>query len=61
MMRATAESHGKDSAGIWRRDPLIAEAMVDPRVVVPGLIDSTRVLTFTANEATEWGVCDGDS
>jgi membrane-bound serine protease (ClpP class) len=59
MMRATAESHGKDSAGIWRRDPLIAEAMVDPRVVVPGLIDSTRVLTFTANEATEWGYADG--
>lgn len=59
MMRATAESHGKltDSLGNqkWRRDPLIAEAMVDSRVEVPGLIDSTRVLTFTADEAVKWG------
>lgn len=58
MMRATAESHGKltDSLGNqkWRRDPLIAEAMVDSRVEVPGLIDSTRVLTFTADEAVKW-------
>lgn len=59
MMRATAESHGKltDSLGNqkWRRDPLIAEAMVDSRVEVPELIDSTRVLTFTADEAVKWG------
>ena len=27
-MRATAEAHGKDSTGNWRRNPLIAEAMV---------------------------------
>lgn len=62
MMRATAESHGKyiDSLGDkrWRRDPLIAEAMVDSRVEVPGLIDSTRVLTFTADEAVKWGYAD---
>lgn len=62
MMRATAESHGKytDSLGSerWRRDPLIAEAMVDSRVEVPGLIDSTRVLTFTADEAVKWGYAD---
>ena len=51
MMRATAESNG--------RDPLIAEAMVDPRVVVPDLIDSTKVLTFTASEALKWGYSDG--
>ena len=38
----------------WRRDPTIAEAMVDTRVVVPGLIDSTRVLTFTTDEAIKW-------
>ena len=31
-MRATAESHGKDSLGRWHRDPLIAEAMVDESV-----------------------------
>lgn len=63
MMRATAERHGHivpgDSTSPWRRDPLIAEAMVDPRVQVPGLIDSTRVLTFTADEALKWGYADG--
>lgn len=62
MMRATAERHGKytDSLGNehWRRDPLIAEAMVDSRVEVPGLIDSTRVLTFTPDEAVKWGYAD---
>lgn len=62
MMRATAQRHGmlEDSLGSrWRRDPLIAEAMVDSRVSVPGLIDSTRVLTFTADEAIQWGYADG--
>ncbi|MDE5687318.1 MAG: ATP-dependent Clp protease proteolytic subunit [Paramuribaculum sp.] len=59
MMRATAESHGKDSVGNWRRNPIIAEAMVDPRVSVPGLIDSTRVLTFTAGEAVKWKFAEG--
>lgn len=58
MMRATAERHGKtldaDSNLVWRRNPLVAEAMVDSRVEVPGLIDSTRVLTFTAEEAIRW-------
>ena len=62
MMRSTAENHGKyiDSTGHerWRRDPLIAEAMVDSRVEVPGLIDSTRVLTFTADEAVKWHYAD---
>ena len=63
IMRATAESHGKylgaDSTMKWRRDPLVAEAMVDSRVVVPGLIDSTRVLTFTPEEAVKWGYAEG--
>ncbi|WP_286330412.1 NfeD family protein, partial [Duncaniella freteri] len=63
MMRATAESHGKiaesDSALRWRRNPVIAEAMVDSRVEVDGLIDSTRVLTFTPEEAIKWGYADG--
>lgn len=53
MMRATAEANG--------RDPLIAEAMVDHRVIVPGLIDSTRVLTFTADEARKWDFSDGEA
>ncbi|MDR2801671.1 MAG: nodulation protein NfeD [Prevotellaceae bacterium] len=66
MMRATAEMNGKrkivqgrDTVETWRRDPLIAEAMVDPRVVVPGLIDSTKVLTFTADEARAYGYSEG--
>ena len=63
MMRATAESHGHmvpgDTLSPWRRDPMIAEAMVDSRVVVPGLVDSTRVLTFTPDEAVRWGYADG--
>jgi membrane-bound serine protease (ClpP class) len=66
MMRATAESHGKqsvwngrDSVEVWRRDPLIAEAMVDLRIVVPGVIDSTRVLAFTVDEAMANGYCEG--
>ena len=59
MMRATAESHGKYSTGKWIRDPPIAEAMVDSRVKINGLIDSTRVLTFTAGEAKKWGYANG--
>lgn len=65
MMRATAESHGKtrragDTAEVWRRDPLIAEAMVDPRRVAPGVDDdSTRVLSFTTDEAIAHGYCEG--
>lgn len=50
-MRATAEANG--------RNPIIAEAMVDSRVEIPGLIDSTRVLTFTASEALKWDFSDG--
>ena len=66
MMRATAEAHGKDTIiqGIdtiyrWKRDPLIAEAMVDNRIAIPNLIDSGRTLTFTAEEAIRWGYCEG--
>ena len=65
-IRATAEAHGKDTIinGIdtifkWRRDPRIAEAMVDERIAIPGIIDSVSILTFTANEALEHGYCDG--
>lgn len=63
MMRSTAEHHGKtiDTTGElrWRRDPKIAEAMVDTHVMVPGLIDSTQVLTFTTDEAIKWNFADG--
>jgi len=66
MMRATAEAHGRDTliAGgdtllRWRRDPLIAEAMVDPSAYIPGVIDTGKVLTLTAMEAVKYGYCEG--
>lgn len=65
-MRATAEAHGKDTIITandtiykWRRDPKIAEAMVDPRVYIEGIIDTGKVLTFTPTEAMENGYCQG--
>jgi len=50
MMRSTAIARG--------RDPRIAEAMVDPDIYIPGIIDSGKVLTFTAQEALKNGLCD---
>lgn len=65
-MRATAEAHGHDTIIQehdtiikWKRDPLIAEAMVDERTVIPNLIDSGKTLTFTTLEAQKHGYCDG--
>lgn len=65
-IRATAEAHGKDTVIVgndtivkWIRDPRIAEAMVDERVEIPGIIEKGQVLTFTALEALENGYCDG--
>ena len=51
MMRSTAEANG--------RDPNIAQAMVDPRIEIEGVIDSGSVLTFTASEAIKHGYCEG--
>lgn len=51
MMRSTAEATG--------RDPNIAQAMVDPRIKIEGVIDSGSVLTFTATEALKFGFCEG--
>ncbi|MDD2799490.1 MAG: NfeD family protein [Bacteroidales bacterium] len=66
IIRSTAEAQGKDTIidngtkiAKWRRDPHIAEAMVDPSVVIKGVIDSGKVLTFTAQEAIKYGFCDG--
>lgn len=65
-MRSTAESQGRDTLRLpdgreevrWRRDPLIAEAMVDDRIAIAGVVDSGRVLTFTAEEAVKHGYCE---
>lgn len=67
MMRSTAESHGKvvdridrgDTVWRWYRDPKIAEAMVDESVVVPGLVEEGKVLTFSTEEAIQWNYCEG--
>ena len=68
VMRATAEAHGKDTLirygdtlYTWHRDPGIAEAMVDPRIVIPGVVDTGQVLTFTVHEAIAHGYCEGQA
>jgi membrane-bound serine protease (ClpP class) len=48
--RATAESRG--------RPLLIAEAMVDPDVVIPGVVEKGKLLTLTTTEALEHKVAD---
>ena len=67
-MRSTAEAKGKDTVLIngnrvytWRRDPKIAEAMVDPALFVPLVSDTGKVLTFTPSEAMNWGFCEGEA
>ncbi len=65
-MRATAEAKGKvaiingtDTTYRWKRDPLIAEAMVDERTVVENVKDTGKILTFTTEEAIKYHYCDG--
>lgn len=53
LMRTTAEKNG--------RDPMIAQAMVDPDIYVKGIIDSGKVLTFTTKEAISHGFCEGEA
>jgi len=52
MMRSTAEANG--------RNPQIAEAMVDEKLVVPGLSDAQSVITFSVSEAIQNGYCEGE-
>lgn len=67
MMRSTAQAAGKIAARtpgghdtlVYRRNPAIAEAMVDPTLAVPGVIDSGKVLTFSTEEAIANGYCEG--
>lgn len=68
MMRATAEAHGKkpvvkdgDTTWVWHRDPEIAQAMVDPSVVIEGIVDTGQVLTLTTLEAMKYGFCEGEA
>lgn len=48
---ATAEERG--------RDPLVAEAMVDPSVQIDGLVARGSLLTLTVSEAERFGYADG--
>ena len=49
-MRSTAERNGRPTK--------IAEGMVDERVVIPGLVDSTQLVTLTAEEALKYKIAD---
>ena len=66
MIRSTAEAQGRDTlvqgrdtVYRWKRNPHIAEAMVDQSIYIQGITDSGRVVTFTAREAMKYGFCDG--
>ncbi len=66
MMRATAQAQGRDTivqgrdtVYTWRRDPRIAEAMVDQSIYISGISDSGKIVTFTPHEAMKYGFCDG--
>ncbi len=68
MMRATAEAHGKkplvsgeDTTWVWHRDPEMAQAMVDPSIVLKGIVDTGQVLTLTTLEAIKYGFCEGEA
>lgn len=52
MMRSTAEATG--------RNPQIAEAMVDEKIVVEGISDATSVITFSVSEAIKNGFSEGE-
>ncbi len=49
----------KATAEIRDREPIIAEAMVDPSVQVEGLVEAGRLLTLTAAEARQRGYAEG--
>lgn len=62
IMRSTAEAHpwrGADTTRLYLRDPRVAEAFVDEAVSIDGIIDSSHVLTLTANEAMKLNYCEG--
>lgn len=50
IMRSTAEEN--------HRNPLIAEGMVDERVVVDSIKQAGKVITFTTNEALKYHYCE---
>ncbi|MDL2252230.1 nodulation protein NfeD [Odoribacter sp. OttesenSCG-928-J03] len=66
MIRSTAQAHGadtiingRDTVLRWKRDPFIAEAMVDESIYIKGVTDTGKIVTFTPHEAIVYGFCDG--
>ena len=66
MIRATAQAQGRDTivrgrdtVYRWKRDPHIAEAMVDESIYIKEVSDSGKIVTFTPAEAMQHGFCDG--
>jgi membrane-bound serine protease (ClpP class) len=53
LLRSTAQANN--------RDPRIAEAMNDSRIVIPGVNESGRVLTFTTLEAIQNNYCEAQA
>ncbi|WP_299456854.1 NfeD family protein [uncultured Microscilla sp.] len=51
MMRATAKTN--------KRDPRIAEAMVDQNIEIEGISKKGEVITFSTEEAIKHGYCEG--
>jgi membrane-bound serine protease (ClpP class) len=49
-MRSTAEKNGRPTD--------IAQGMVDERIVIPGLVDSTQLITLTSEEALKYRIAD---
>lgn len=50
IMRATAESHGRDAAGQWRRNPAIADSMVRPDCSIS--LTATQALSCGFSQGT---------
>ncbi|MEC8738321.1 MAG: nodulation protein NfeD, partial [Bacteroidota bacterium] len=66
QMRSTAEAHGKDTTVMkgktivrYKRDPQIAQAMVDQNIEIKGITKKGEVITFTTQEAMKHGFCEG--
>jgi membrane-bound serine protease (ClpP class) len=53
LMRTTAEKNG--------RDPMIAQAMVDPDIYIKDISEQGKVLTFTTKEAIENAYCEAEA
>jgi len=54
-VRATFEAAAEENG----RDPQVAAAMVDTRIVVEGLVGNEELLTLTVSQAVEFGYADG--